>query len=409
MLTDGEPPYLVLIHPFDPRGTKVGGIETHVRQLLRKHPAGMRVLLIGMDDSGELELRRVHAITIGDASYDFFPIVHIPGSDELGAASRLSQSVTLRFAMALARSIGPLRRLLRGRPGVAEIERVEFAPFVRMLGLRFVVISHNEGNPRIDKMDSLLSRFWFLNFFTERLAMRLANHAFGVTPKIRARLAGRAGGTPEKVEVLTVSVDTGLFRPSPFDLSDGTLRIVYAGRLDAFKAPATMFSVIRHIHEMLAGKVEFHYCGGGDVSAFPEFAAIADYTVQHGALDSAQVAAVMRAAHIGILVSHYEGMPCFILELLASGRPFAGVRLPQFDALVERGVSGAMVDRAESEDETARQVAVEVIALWDAIRAESIEPAKVHEYVLPWSTDRQLERLFAAYRAVLATNDSAVG
>lgn len=415
MPDEDRTPYLVLVHPFDPRGAKVGGIETHVRQLLRKHPPGMRVLLIGTDDSGTLELRKLHAMTIGDASFDFFPILHAPGSDRLGAASRLSQSLTLRFALALAGSISPLRRLLRGKQAVAEIERVEFAPLVRAVGLGFVLISHNEGDPKTDKMDSLLSRFWFLSAFSERLAMRLAGRAFGVTAKICDRLAQRGGKKSPKVELLSVSVDTELFRPSPFDLSGpfglsgDVLRIVYAGRLDAFKAPATMFRVIEHVAEKLAGQVEFHYCGGGNAAAFPEFAAIAERTVLHGALDSAQVAEVMRSAHIGILVSHYEGMPCFFLELLASGRPFAGVRLPQFDALVHEGISGTMVERAESEDETARAVAVAIIPLWDAIRSGSIDPGIVHEYVLPWSSDQQLKRLFDAHRAVLLSTTASFG
>ena len=59
----------------------------------------------------------------------------------------------------------------------------------------------------------------------------------------------------------------------------------------------------------------------------------------------AQVAAVMERAHIGILTSHYEGMPCFLLELLASGRPFGGVRLPQFAPLVETAAAVALAAR----------------------------------------------------------------
>ena len=41
---------LIIVHPMDPRGVKVGGIETHVRQILRHAPASSDVLLIGVDD-----------------------------------------------------------------------------------------------------------------------------------------------------------------------------------------------------------------------------------------------------------------------------------------------------------------------------------------------------------------------
>jgi glycosyltransferase involved in cell wall biosynthesis len=167
---------------------------------------------------------------------------------------------------------------------------------------------------------------------------------------------------------LTVSVDTDLFCAHPFDLGDGVLRVVYAGRLDAFKAPETMFATIAELARLLDGRIEFHYCGSGDPTTFAGFAPIARFTQVHGSLSSAQVAAVMERAHIGILTSHYEGMPCFLLEPLASGRPFGGVRLPQFAPLVEEGVSGRTTERASGEEATAQGAAQAIARLWGIYR-----------------------------------------
>ena len=50
---------LVSIHGMDPRGAKVGGIETHVRQLLKNHPEDLPLLMIGIDDTGLLELGKM--------------------------------------------------------------------------------------------------------------------------------------------------------------------------------------------------------------------------------------------------------------------------------------------------------------------------------------------------------------
>src|SRR5260370_35655742 len=96
----------------------------------------------------------------------------------------------------------------------------------------------------------------------------------------------------------------------------------------------------------------------------------------------------MRQAHIGLLVSLAEGMPCFLLELLASGRPFAGLRLPQFDPLVKEGVSGRMVERRANIDATADVVADAIIRVWDDIQAGRIEPDAVHRQNLPVSVAR---------------------
>lgn len=242
------------------------------------------------------------------------PVLHIPADTQTTAAKTVSNSVTFRFAKALARHLPKVRRMIRGEAAAAEVERFEFAPLARMLGYPLVVMAHNEGDPETDKMDLVLSRHWRINAAAEWLAFRLARRIFCVTPRIRDRLAERYPSQARKAEVLTVSVDTDLFHATPFDLSSGKLKLVYAGRLDEFKDPALMFRVARRLHEALNGQFEFHFCGSADPHRFPEFAAIEPYTVRHGALLPEGVAAVMRQVHMGILVSHWEGMPCFLLE-----------------------------------------------------------------------------------------------
>ncbi len=391
---------LISIHPMDPRGTKVGGMETHVRQLLSRYPADMTLMMIGIDERGDLQLGRVARVVFGGREIEFVPILRAAPSEQTGASKSLIRSLTVRFAAALARNVPRLRSLIAGGRSSVEVERFEFAPMARLLG-PLVVMVHNEGDPKRDKMDSLLSRYWWINDGAEWIAFRLARRIFCVTPKLRERLALRHPSQASKAEVLTVSVDTSVFRATPFDLGAGKLRLVYAGRLDEFKDPPLMFRVAKLVHERLGGAFEFHYCGASDPHRFAEFAPIEGFTVRHGALLPDGVAAVMRSAHIGILVSHWEGMPCFLLELLASGRPFAGLRLPQFDQVVKPGINGRMVERAETIDASSEAVAGAVIDLWNDIKAGRIDPNRVHDQILPFSAERQLERLFDAHRQIL--------
>lgn len=391
---------VILIHGFDPRGAKVGGIETHVRQVLRRHPDDVRILLVGVDDTGALPLGKKMVIQAEGREIDFVPVLHVPGEDQTGAASRLGESVTLRFAAAVARHLPGLRRLVRGETRTAEVERYEYAPLARLLGAPLVTINHNEGDPRTDKMDSILTRYWWIHAAAERLALALSGRVFGVTPRIKRRIDAQFPRHAAKTDVLTVSVDTALFRATPFDVADGVLRLVYAGRLDEFKDPPTMFRVAARLHDRLGGAFEFHFCGAADPHRYAEFAAIERFTVQHGALPPTGVAAVMAACHMGVLVSRFEGLPCFLLELLASGRPFAGVRLPQFDPMVEAGVSGRMVERAATDAETEERVVEAILAQWIDIRAGRLDPAAIHAKALPWSVDNQLGKLFAAHRAI---------
>jgi glycosyltransferase involved in cell wall biosynthesis len=391
---------LVSIHCMDPRGSKVGGMETHVRQLLRRHPADMRLLMVGIDDFGDLEIGKMHTIMVSGREIDFVPVMHIPASEQTTAAKSVSGSVTFRFAKAMAVHIPKIRRMIRGEAASAEVERFEFAPLARALGCPLVVMVHNEGDPKGDKMDSLLSRYWWINDTAEWLAFRLARRIFCVTPKLKERIELRHPSQAKKAEVLTVSVDTELFQATPFDLTDGRLKLVYAGRLDEFKDPALMFRVAKRLHEKLDGKFQFHFCGSADPHRFPEFRDIESYTVRHGALQPEGVAAVMRLVHMGILVSHWEGMPCFLLELLASGRPFGGLRLPQFDQVIEQGVNGRMVERAATPEQSVEEVSDAILAQWAEIRSGKTDPRAVHAKIVPWSVDNQLGRLFDALRSI---------
>jgi len=388
---------LISIHCMDPRGTKVGGIETHVRQLLRHYPSDLSVLLIGVDERGDLPLGRVTPIEVAGRTIDFVPVLRVASEEQTGASKTVAGSLTFRFVAALLSHFFGLRRIVASSPASAEVERFEFAPIARFLGCPLVVLVHNEGDPKKDKMDSLLTRYWWINDAAEWLAFRLASRIFCVTPKLKERLAQRHPSQTAKAEVLTVSVDTALFQATPFDLADGKLKLVYAGRLDEFKDPSLMFRVANEIHKTLGGAFEFHYCGASDPHRFAEFAAIEPFTVRHGALLPDGVAAVMRKAHIGILVSHWEGMPCFLLELLASGRPFAGLRLPQFDQVVKPGINGRTVERAVSIESSAKAVTGAVVALWDDVKSGRIDPVRVHEQILPFSVDRQLSKLFQAH------------
>ena len=50
--TPVKPRYQIcLIHPFDPRGEKVGGLETYIRDFITFHPADTDLLFIGVDSA----------------------------------------------------------------------------------------------------------------------------------------------------------------------------------------------------------------------------------------------------------------------------------------------------------------------------------------------------------------------
>ena len=390
---------ILLMHPMDPRGGKLGGIETHVRLILSRHPEDFAILFVGVDERGDCKLGEVRRIDVEGRMIDFMPVVHIDTTRINLAASKLTGSTTFRFATGALRHLPRLRALTRGGAISADLQRFEFAVLPKLLGLKSIQMVHGEG-AKDQKMDSLIKKLWFIHRFNETLALTLANKVLCVNPNIVARLEKILPRAARKAEVMTVSVDTRRFAPTPFDTRDGVFRVAFAGRLDEFKDPPLMFRALAGLATLLDGKLEFHYVGSSDHARYAEFAAIQHLTVRHGVQSADGVARVLSACHAGVLTSYFEGMPCYLLEALASGRPFCAIRLPQYDPLIVAGVSGGMVERTEPVDDCLARLIDAFHRLRDDIFAGRIVPERVAARVEPYSVDNQMSRLFAHHRAL---------
>jgi hypothetical protein len=67
-------PYsLVVFHPMDPRGAKLGGIETHVRLLLAAHPEDFLLVFVGIDEIGDRVIGELAEIDFEGRSIGFLP------------------------------------------------------------------------------------------------------------------------------------------------------------------------------------------------------------------------------------------------------------------------------------------------------------------------------------------------
>ncbi len=397
---------LVLIHPIDPRGQKVGGIETHVRLLMQEFPDDFSILLAGVDAIGDLVPGKPVKVRTGEREIDFLPVMHYDDETARQAASRLTRSLTFRFALALGRHFRTIYKLAHRKPSSADLQRFEFAPFARALRLPAVQVVHGEGRKDQD-MDSLIKKYWYIQATNEKIALRLARHILCVNPNIKKRIDKEFPAYSDKSEVMTVSVNSKTFPPTPFDVEDGIFKLVFTGRLDAFKDPALMFRTIGKLAEKLDGKVEWHYVGTSDPHRYAEFADIEALTVRHGFQDAAGVARILSGIHAGIITSHFEGMPCFMLETLSSGRPMGAIRLPQYDLIIKPGISGFQVERAASADESAELMSRAFVELWADICKGRVQPQKVHECIEPFTVDNQLPRVFEIHRKLVKEGRAA--
>ncbi len=218
---------------MDPRGAKLGGIETHVRLVLAHHPPSTALLLVGLDEVGDSRPGTVRRLEVAGRAIDFLPVARADPATINTAARSIRRSITLRFAVGMLRHLPAIRRASRGATATVEIERFEFALVPWLLRRPFVLIVHNEGTSA-DRMDSLLKRYWFLHRFNERVALALAGRIFAVNASIAGRIARVAPAAGARTTVLSVSVDTDVFAPTPFPMGGDACLGCFAGRLAAF-------------------------------------------------------------------------------------------------------------------------------------------------------------------------------
>lgn len=388
---------LCVVHAFDPRGTKVGGIETFIRDEIAFLPEDFTFLMIGIDTIGDLELGKVTRHVHRGREYEFLPVLRIPDRDSREAAKSLRQSLNFQFLQGLLRHFAAIRTVLAERPTSIDLQRVEFSAIVRALGVPFVQRLHTEGVPKL-QMDSLLKRYRFVHGFNEWLAVRLCDRFQCVNPVTTARVRSDYPRQADKVDTLSTWVDGGTFSPRPFP-ADGGFRVAFAGRLDLFKVPSLMFKTIARLAEKVAG-VEFHYMGTSDPHRFAEFKAIEGRTVLHGFKTSAGVAEVLAGVHAGILTSEFEGMPFSVLEALGVGRPVCAIHLPQLGSVIKDGVSGFLVARSDDADDMADRLSDAFVAMRRLQLEGRVTPEAVAAEIADFRPEVQLAKCYENHRAL---------
>lgn len=399
---------IALMHPFDIRGTKIGGLETYIRDFVTFCPEDTRVLFIGVDAVGDMKLGEAVETTFRGRTFDFMPILHYPDVRAREAARRLTDSITAQFFFALVRRFPAVAGELRSRRCSVDLRRVEFAWLPVALRRPYVQMLHGEGVPQM-AMDSLLQRYRFVHQFGERFAVNTSRKFLCVNPMITDRLRNTYRRHAAKIDTLWTWVNTNIFRPQPFPEEISPFRIIFVGRLDEFKQPRLMFKTIARLRSKLRGAVEFHYVGTSDPTRFAEFSAIEDITVRHGFQDAKGVASVVAQAHAGILTSEFEGMPRCVLETLAIGRPVVAVHLPQLESVIDDEVSGYLVRREMHDDDLIETLTLRLLDVRNAIADGRVDPAAVAAKIVTFTPDTQLARVYRLHHEIQRDGTPSAG
>ena len=395
-----------LVHPFDVRGKKVGGLETYIRDFITFCPDNTRVLFVGVDAVGDLKLGKISEISFRGRTFDFLPVLQYSDERAREAARTIRESITAQFFVGLLRYFPTIAQAMRERRCSIDLRRVEFSWLPAALRLPFIQMLHGEGVPN-QPMDSLLQKYRQVHLVSERFAIRKSHKFLCVNPMITERMRSTYESHSAKIDTLWTWVNTLIFQPQPFPKSIDPFRIIFVGRLDAFKVPRLIFKTIARLRTQLKGAIEFNYIGTSNPARFPEFSEIADVTKCHGFKDAKGVAAILADAHAGILTSEFEGMPRCVLETLAIGRPVVAVHLPQLEAVIHDGESGYLVRRDRSEDDLVEALAARFLDVRDSIFSGEMDPLAIAGKIKSFTPATQLARVYRMHHD-MQRNDTSM-
>ena len=390
---------ICLIHPFDVRGSKIGGLETYVRDFITYHPEDVSLLVVGVDGKGDLKLGGLVDLSYRGRSFKFLPILRYADKETHHAARAIHRSITFLFFLALLRYFTKIRRAVRDGIWSAELHRMEYAIFPPLLGMPFIHMLHGDPAPH-QQMDTLLKRVWFIQRINEPLVLRLCAKLLCVNPVITDRVRAQYPRYRNKVDTLTTWANPEIFHSKPFRRCDHHFRIVFCGRLDAFKVPPLMFTAVSRLRSKLGELVEFHYVGMSDPNRFAEFDAIRDITIVHGYQDAYGIAAVLADVDVGILTSEFEGMPRFVLETLSVGRPVVALHLPQLEGVIEDGVSGYLVPRLTDFSAQVDSLADSLMMVREDMRDGRLDPDKISLKVSDFRPEPLLGKVYSYHRQI---------
>jgi glycosyltransferase involved in cell wall biosynthesis len=392
---------VALFNSADPRGLKVGGIETYTRDYIEYHPDDMSILFVGPDEVGDLVLNEINEIEFRGRKIKFLPLDRLVDSTNV-APETISQSETFRFFRLFWQKRRLLKKVLRSGNYSAEIRRVEYAPILWWLGVPVFSMVHIWGD-KSQPMSGLIGKKHRIRAITEFVGAALSQKLYAVNPDMTARYRKSYWPIARKFDTLTTWANTSLYSPKPFG-GPGPLRLVFAGRTDDFKRHDIMMRVMRKVRE--AGQeIEYHYVGDGDLERYPEFDAIREVTTRHGRQPASYVADLISRCDIGLLTSEFEGMPRFVIECVASGRPVVALHLPQLEAMFSTGNAGRLIERG---DDMEGRLALAILELGAEIRSGSIDPLVVSTAADAHKPEKLLNKIWNDHRRLAGLSERTV-
>jgi glycosyltransferase involved in cell wall biosynthesis len=354
------------IYSTDPRGNKIGGIETHVVEYLKFAEADVK--FVGIDTIGNKKIGEWSTIKVGNKEIPFFPVLYEP--KDVVNRQRLFP-LTLRFLIKLF--LYKNRIIHKG--DILDFQRIEhMIPFItNAKSNRIYQFIHGSSAHLFIKTGTSVEKYKWIYVIAERILLKYCKKIFLVSPEGYYYYRTKYPSLCDKFIEMSSSVNTEQFRQEKdkkneyrksFSISDDSKVILFVGRIHGVKDPRLLFESFKKILD-LEPKAILCIVGPGKIDEFIEIndenKFLLNKVFQIGALFGEELNKIYNCADVFLLTSKYEGMPRCVLEALQVGVPVVSVVVGSIRKLIKNGYNGFIVEsRNPDEISTAVKKVIEL-------------------------------------------------
>ncbi len=344
---------VVLVYPMDLLGSKEGGAETFIRGFIKHAPEDFDLEVVGVtSDRRARPPARPLRVPFGGRMVTFRPIIFVRNENRRGRIP-----VSLRFTLAL------LPPGLRSEGAVYVFNRIEPALAFRRNRNSAIGLLHTDIPRQCvpGKTEIIWARYPRTYCRLEQWAVRRLDAVFAASEWTIDRYRRVDPLHAERMAFLPSWVDRDVFGPRTEDRGrlKSRLRgthpglpadepwVLFVGRLQVVKAP---FRAVEGFRRFLQdrGRGVLIMIGEGNqkerLTASIRRSGLENRIFLLGDKGQEELALFYQAADVFLLTSYYEGMPCCVLEALASGTPVVTTDAGEVRKVVRQGYSGEVVD-----------------------------------------------------------------
>lgn len=339
------------VHPFDPWGTKIGGIESFIRTLFKYAPDDFDMRLVGVtEDPFVRPVRKWHYL-----DYENRPVAFYPVLTDLHPNQRSLIPLFFRFPL-LLNWVN-----LGDRNAFYLYHRIEPLAFASLHSQKNMLCIHGNPDEITGKSSEVKWRYTpWLYRIAEKYAVNKSHRTWVVSRLGETVLAERHPNLKERFAFLPTWYRDDIFRSASkeekeyqrkivteqFQAPPASRFILFASRWEEQKNPILALESFNQIAAKYKNLYLIMVGTGGLNSKIKNKILqmnLGSRVKLAGMQTPSQLSAIMQGCDLFLLSSQFEGLPIVMLEAQASGLPVVSTDTGELKKVIRQGRTGRIV------------------------------------------------------------------